>query len=99
MIIQFRLHNPLSVPLVITEWSFEDLGTGESELCTAGYGDGWGEGVSGEEFFEGAWVGDFCCCCVFGGLGELHLGGTAEGPDAAEIGVALGDDVGNLEIL
>lgn len=75
-------------------------------MGTTGYSDGVGERLAWEELFECGGVRDFCC---FGGFGicgcflrkfsELELGGTAEGPDAAEVGVALGDDVGDLETL
>lgn len=76
-----------------------DGGARHGELGAASDADDAGKRRGGEESFESGGIGSFA------GLGatavgfELQFGGTAEEPDAAEIGVAGGEEVGKLEIL
>lgn len=78
----------------------------DGELGAAGDGDDFGDGQLGEDLLEGGFEDVFQRYCtrlwkvlrIFGVEEGPDFGGTAENPDAAEVDVAGGLDVGGLQV-
>lgn len=106
VVVQRRLRYPRPKPVVIRKRTFSHLLPGHGELRAACYAHDRGKRLAGEELMKGSGVGDLGRLSgsgifrhLLGHITEVKLGGAAQRPYTAQVGVSLRDDVGDLEIL